>query len=201
MALISRSAILFLSYFAWILMDPAVSLGATRASIVDLELSNQHGILAIGFTIDNCFTPKMEEAILSGVPTTFRIRVILENRRWIFFKSSKLDVTLNRTIKYEGLKREFRVLLPETTQIVHTTPSFSEAKDLMSRVVDLPVIPMWRLEEDKEYTLGVKAELSKVDLPLFFRYILFFVSLWDFETDWHKTRVSLGSFSSAGDPP
>jgi len=33
--------------------------------------------------------------------------------------------------------------------------------------------------------LRVKAELEKVRLPLYLHYVLFFVSLWDFETDWY----------------
>ncbi len=41
------------------------------------------------------------------------------------------------------------------------------------------------------YELAIKAELSKVELPLFFRYIFFFVSLWDFETDWQVVTFTL----------
>ena len=38
-------------------------------------------------------------------------------------------------------------------------------------------LAMWQAE-------FVKAELEKVRLPLYLHYVLFFVSLWDFETDW-----------------
>jgi hypothetical protein len=31
----------------------------------------------------------------------------------------------------------------------------------------------------------IKAELDPVRLPLHLEYLFFFVSLWDFETDWH----------------
>jgi hypothetical protein len=38
------------------------------------------------------------------------------------------------------------------------------------------------------YELAVKAKLDPVKLPLRLECILFFVSLWDFETDWcHRT--------------
>jgi len=33
--------------------------------------------------------------------------------------------------------------------------------------------------------LGAKAELNKLTLPFHLHYVLFFVSLWDFETDWY----------------
>ncbi len=186
-----RVTILILGLILSALLVPSQSFAKTKASIQDLDVRIEDGIVIIGFVIDNCFSPKMEEAVLSGVPTTFHIRILVQNRRWLFLRSNVLDVTLERTIKYERLKREFRVILPETTELVHTTTSFFEAKEWMSRVEDLALIPTWRLDENREYTLRVKAELSKVNLPLFFRYIFFFVSLWDFETDWHNTPLIL----------
>jgi hypothetical protein len=29
------------------------------------------------------------------------------------------------------------------------------------------------------------AQLDKIRLPFYLHYVLFFVSLWDFETDWY----------------
>jgi len=29
------------------------------------------------------------------------------------------------------------------------------------------------------------AELDKIRLPLYLHYVFFFLSLWDFETDWY----------------
>jgi hypothetical protein len=46
------------------------------------------------------------------------------------------------------------------------------------------------MQKEATYQIRMKAELSKVNLPLFFRYIFFFVSLWDFETDWQKVTFS-----------
>jgi len=95
------------------------------------------------------------------------------------------DFTLRHTIRYNRLNNEFQVDLPEHPQRILVTRSFDEAKKWMSTVENLPVIPTWWLSRNQEYYLKVKAELSKVELPLFFRYILFWVSLWDFETEWY----------------
>ncbi|NQT10914.1 MAG: DUF4390 domain-containing protein, partial [Desulfobacteraceae bacterium] len=35
------------------------------------------------------------------------------------------------------------------------------------------------------YQIRAKAELGKLTLPFYLHYILFFVSLWDVETDWY----------------
>jgi hypothetical protein len=126
----------------------------------------------------------MEEAILNGVPTTFRILVSVEKPS-LLLNSKVADFTLRHTIRYNRLNNEFQVDLPEHPQKILVTRNFDEAKKWMSTVDNLPVIPTCWLRKDQEYYLNVKAELSKVELPLFFRYILFWVSLWDFETEWY----------------
>jgi hypothetical protein len=162
-----------------------------KAEIVDIEMAQDPENLKVSFYIKDCFTESLEEAIQSGVPTTFRILVVLEKPGALFFQTEILNVVLEHTIKYDYLKNEYHVQLPENPDTTLVTKDFIEAKQLMSTVKDLPLIPLWRLQKDQVYQLRVKAELSKVELPLFFRYIFFFVSLWDFETDWQKVTLSL----------
>jgi len=52
-------------------------------------------------------------------------------------------------------------------------------------VKGLKVAPLQRLVKGNKYQLRVKAELQKVRLPLNLHYVLFFLSLWDFDTDWY----------------
>jgi len=56
---------------------------------------------------------------------------------------------------------------------------------MMADVSNVQVIPLENLERNSQYLLRIKAELNKVKLPLYLHYVLFFVSLWDFQTDWH----------------
>ena len=109
----------------------------------------------------------------------------IEKPSLMLVKSEVVEFVLEHKIKYNRINNEFQVYLPEHPEKVLVTGSFDEAKKWMSTVENLPIIPTVRLQKDQEYYLKVKAELSKVELPLFFRYILFWVSLWDFETDWH----------------
>ena len=41
------------------------------------------------------------------------------------------------------------------------------------------------LEKGQQYQVRAKAKLSKLTLPFYLHYILFFMSMWDFETDWY----------------
>ena len=166
-------------------------LAKNKAEIADIKVAREHGNVEVSFRIEDCFTPKMEEAIKNGVATTFRIRVVLEKSGAGFFRSQLLDIVLEHSIKFDRLKNEYRLKLPEYPDQAIVTHDFEEAKRLMATVNELPVIPLWRLVKDKTYTLRLKAELSKVQLPVFLRYVLFFMSLWDFESDWHNANFSV----------
>jgi len=133
----------------------------------------------------------MEEARQNGVPTTFRLLVALEKPSAVFVRSVVVDFAIEHTIKYNRLNNEYQVHLPEHPQKMLVTRDFDQAKSWMSTVNDLPVIHTCWLRKDLEYTLKAKAELSKVALPLFLRYIIFWVSLWDFETDWQAVQFTM----------
>ena len=168
---------------------PSVCVAApNKAEISKIVIDKNGKNLEASFRLIDCFNSDMEEAILNGVPTTFRILVSVEKPSIFLVKSKVADFTLQHTIRYNRLNNEFQVELPEHPQKILVTRNFDEAKKWMSTVDNLPVIPTCWLTKDQEYYLNVKAELSKVELPLFFRYILFWVSLWDFETEWYTVE-------------
>ena len=175
----------FLFFLAVLTACPPICASArNKAQISNIEIDKEGKNLEASFRLIDCFNTDMEEAILNGVPTTFRIIVYVEKPS-LLLASKIADFTLRHTIKYNRLNNEFQVELPEHPQRILVTRSFDEAKRWMSTVENLPVIPTCWLHRDQRYYLKVRAELSKVELPLFFRYILFWVSLWDFETEWY----------------
>jgi Domain of unknown function (DUF4390) len=190
-----RSSILhklILCLIAIMIAFPCFSVSAKdKADIVDIAVDKNGKDLEVSFRLENCFTPKMEEAIQNGVQTTFRILVAVEKPGVLLIKSQVVDFMLEHTIKYNRLNNEFQISLPEHPGKTLVTRDFNEAKRWMSTVENLPVIPTCWLRQDQEYSLKVKAELSKVELPLFFRYVFFWVALWDFETDWQKVNFSM----------
>ena len=102
-----------------------------------------------------------------------------------WFDKDIADIEVTHTIKYDNLKKEFTVERSWKEDNPEVTKSFKEAKKWMTEIKSLKIIPLNRLEKNEQYQLRVKAEVSKKTLPLYLHYILFFVSLWDFETDWY----------------
>jgi hypothetical protein len=170
--------------FCFLLSFPS-PLQAAEATLSDIIVTNTQEDLLVFFDIKGCFTREMEEAILNGIPTTFTIVIKLYRTRTAWRDASIASITLEHTIKYDSLKNEFRVTRSEEDNAEIVIKDFEAAKKAMAEIRNIRVVPLRELQERGKYQLRVKAELEKVRLPLYLHYVLFFVSLWDFETDWY----------------
>jgi hypothetical protein len=95
------------------------------------------------------------------------------------------DLTLIHTVKYNNLKKEYAVYRSWDSNSPVIVQSFVAAKTLMTEIDSLKVIPLGQLEKGKQYKIQAKAKLRRVTLPYYLHYVLFFLSFWDFETDWY----------------
>jgi hypothetical protein len=143
-----------------------------------------NGVWKVSFEVENCFTERMEEAIRSGIRTTFTFYIDLyQKRSW--WKDRKVDsVEFHHTVQYHPIQKVYQVTLRENRSSLATS-SLEEAKKLMARVKELEVRSSSPLKPKAPAYFRMKAELDPVRLPLHLEYLFFFVSLWDFETDWH----------------
>ncbi len=158
---------------------------AQEAGLTDIIVNNTRDHLLLYLKVTGAFTEEMKEGVLSGVPTTFSFFIDLYRVRDFWFNKKVSDLTVTHTIKYNNLKKEFIVQRSwESNQPLATT-SFEEAQTLMTEIDSLRIVELNRLEKGKQYRIKAKAELSELTLPFYLHYVLFFVSLWDFETDWY----------------
>jgi hypothetical protein len=160
-------------------------LGARQAQITDIIVTNNQDYLLVYFYTKGCFTPEMNKAIMSGIPTTFNFFLELYKPRSLWPNKKLVALKLNHTIKYDTLREEFQVTLSERGNQTFILKDFAKAQEMMVDVSNIQLIPLKQMERNSQYQLRIKAELSKVTLPLYLHYVLFFVSLWDFETDWY----------------
>jgi len=158
---------------------------AQDARLDDIIVTNTRDDLLVYLKVEGAFTEKMKTAILSGVVTSFSFIVELYRVRDFWTDAQVAAVTVTHTIKYNTLKKEFAVKRSWDDDNPLNTTSFDTARQLMSDVDSLKIIPLSRLEKGQRYQIRAKAELSKVTLPFYLHYVLFFISLWDFETDWY----------------
>jgi hypothetical protein len=169
-----------------ILMLVLPAMGAAQeAALTNIVVTNTRDDLLVYMNVEGAFTAQMKEAILSGVPTTFSFFIHLFTARNFWFDKEIADLEVTHTIKYDNLKKEFDVRRSWEQNKSKTTKSFTEARKWMTEIDSLSIIALNRLEKGAQYQLRAKAELSEYTLPFYLHYVLFFVSLWDFETDWY----------------
>jgi hypothetical protein len=155
------------------------------AILTNITVSNTRDDLLLYLNLEGAFREEMKNAILSGVPATFSFFAKLNRTRNFWFDQTIADIEVTHTIVYDNLKKEFTVKRSWKEGNPEITKSFKEAQKWMTEINSLKLIPLNRLKKGEQYQLRVKAEVSKKTLPFYLHYILFFVSLWDFETDWY----------------
>jgi len=158
---------------------------AEGARLSNITVSNTRDDLLLYLNVEGAFREEMKKAILSGVPATFLFFASLNRVQNLWFDENIADIEVAHTITYDNLKKNFTITRSWEDNVPKVTKSFEEAQMLMTEIDSLKIIPLTKLEKGRQYQLRVKAEFSKKTLPFYLHYVLFFVSLWDFETDWY----------------
>jgi len=167
-----------------LLLQPGMGL-AQDAKLKNIIVTNTRDDLLIYLTVEGAFREKMETAISSGVPAAFSFFINLYRVRGFWYDKELAELKLQHTIKYDNLKNEYIVTRSWDDNQNRVVRSFDEAKILMAEIDSLKVIDLNQLQKGTRYQIRTKAQLSKLTLPFYLHYVLFFVSLWDFETDWY----------------
>jgi hypothetical protein len=168
-----------------IAMQWAVPALAEKAYLTDIVVTSDMEHLLVYITVADCFTPEMNKAIENGIETTFTFFIRLYEKRELEWDKEITDLKIRHSIKYDNLKKIYEVRLSEQGDKSITVKDFEEAKKLMADVEAVKVTTLDKLRKGVDYRIRMMAELDKITLPLNLHYVLFFLSLWDFETDWH----------------
>lgn len=189
----SRALLLVISLFLPIpklspaLLCPSLA-QAEVATIQDIIVTNSKTDLLLYFNVANCFTPAMEEGIHNGIPAIFTFYVHLDQIKNGWFNHQDATHTFQHILTHDNLREEYQVEFSEKPGNKIHTQSFAEAKRLMAEISGFKVLPLKGLTNDALYRLSAKAKLARITLPLYFHYLVPFISLWDFETDWHTVE-------------
>jgi len=171
--------------FVAVTIIPAAA-GAQEARLKNITISSENEKLLVSLEVEGAFTQDVMEAILKGVPADFSFLIKLDRSRSWWADEELADIEVTHTIKYNNLKKEFTVYRSWVDAKPIITQSLAEAQSLMSRIEGLAVIDIRQMQKDRQYHLQAKAELREMTLPFYLHYVFYFVSLWDFETDWHS---------------
>ena len=176
-----KSAVALILLMSFLFAIPA---RAEEAGLTDIVITNTRDHLLLYFTVTDCFTEDMEKAIENGIITTFTFFIRLYETRALWWDKGLADLKVSHEIQYDNLKKVYVLKLSEKQKSI-SVKDFDEAKKLMSEIVGLKVTELHKLHKDRRYQIRMMAELDEIKLPFYLHYVLFFLSLWDFETDWY----------------
>jgi hypothetical protein len=168
-----------------ILLTAPAAVHAEDAKLTNIIVTNTRDDLLLYLSVKNAFSPEIEDTIQRGVPATFSFHLNLYSVRPFWPDKEITSVNVTHTIKFDILRKEYTVTRSWESTAPSAGKSFEEAKKLMTEIDSLRIVSLQRLEKGKRYQIRAKAKLDKLTLPFYLHYVLFFVSLWDFETDWY----------------
>ncbi|MGW8209372.1 MAG: DUF4390 domain-containing protein, partial [Syntrophobacteria bacterium] len=147
---------------------------ATKASLQTIVLDSKNENLTLSFKLEGVFSEQMKEVILSGTSITFTYLVELREIKVFWMDKKIVDIKIDHMLKYDVLKKEFVIKRSWEIDEVLITKSFVEAQNLMAAIRSLRILPFSWLENGNRYQIAIKAELSKANLPLNLRPVMFF---------------------------
>ncbi len=184
-----KTRILILTILACILS--ATWAPAQGVSINNVVITKYQNNLYVYFTLEGPFSPEMEDAIKSGIQTTFTFYIVLKQHRGGLRSDPEIiKRTIKHTVKYDALLQEYTVTRNEEGAKSFVTKDFEAAKRIMAQIRFYPLVTLTMLEKGKTYRIQIKGELDKDDIPRSLRYILIFSSVWDFSTPWYVEEFS-----------
>lgn len=175
----------------FVLANASYSQSAGAAKINNVIISHTPQNILVSFDIKDGFTKEIEDAIKSGIPTAFTFIVEFYRERSIWFDEKLAEVKFRHTVKYDTMKAEYEVLLEEKAQSnkIIRLKDLSKVKELMTKAEIIQVSSPAAIQKGSMYGVKIKAKLDAVELFFPLNYMLFFVSFWDFETDWHEETI------------
>ena len=164
---------------------------AQNVFIDNVVLTKYQDNLYVYFKLEGPFSREMEEAIKSGIETTFTFYVVLKKHRGgILADPEIVERTIKHTVKYNALLKEYSVTRSEEGSNSLVTKDFDVVKRVMTQVKFYPLAPLTMLEKGNSYSVEIRSLLDKNDIPQSLRYVFFFSKAWDFSTPWYVEEFS-----------
>jgi hypothetical protein len=129
------------------------------------------------------FSPRLEEAVNSGVPLYFIVEFELSKPRWYWFDEKPVVQSLTYKVSYTPLLRQYRLTVGNNYQ---NFTRLEEVTRALSRVRDWYVADRETLKKEMTYQAAVRMRLDTAQLPKPFQVNAIASRDWSLASDWHR---------------
>lgn len=174
-----------------ILLFFCMPVGTSRASgddypyITGLALEKNARYLVVSCSVKNGLTPEIMNALRSGITVIFNYDLELTIPGFIKDQAI-LSKTIQKTIKLDSIKNEYRITLTQNNTRIITTTNINDANDILFNINQYELAPIKLLEKDKVYKIKIRLYTDKIitDLPL--NTLLNTFSNFGYKTKWYE---------------
>jgi len=142
---------------------------------------------AVTAQFDVELTPRLEEALNSGVALYFVVDFELVRPRWYWFDERSVASRLQYRLTYHALSRQYRLWTGTLHQPFATLP---EALRVLGRVRSWVVLERDQVVSGRTYQAGVRMQLDTALLPKPFQLTAITSREWSLSSDWRRFAFS-----------
>ncbi len=165
---------------------PAAAAEAAAPEIRDIAVVEKQGRLLAFASLSGGFTPKVFEAIRSGVATRFTFEIALMRDRPLIYDTEVFRRTIVHQVKYDTLKKAYTFSSKNGSdeKIVKVTKNLKVMMDWMREINGRVIAQVRDMDPNQRYYLQARANLNSVNFAFPFNYMLFFL---ENKTAWHAS--------------
>lgn len=163
---------------------------ATEVQQAEISIRGTQYVLSAD--IDYQLSDTAKEALQSGVPLFWTVRVKLLQQRAVLWAKTLMDTSIRYRLQYHALLNMYRVVIvqPERTTMdehsgdSHNFSTLSAALDSMANLRNVPLLDVAEIQPEKQYFVRIKAQFERDALPLPLRPIAYTDPQWYLSSDW-----------------
>lgn len=171
--------------------SPSVPRKNVEPAFSDITVTSSSSHLLLFAMLTNSFTDEMLQGLHSGVPIEFSFFVELAPTEQGWNSDKRISIDSRHLLSYDTIREDYTVEIEESGKRFFTFDDLRAAKKAANEINGLKVIRLEKLQPDTTYTLRIRAELYKKNLPMGLHKIIPFASWWDIQTQWHTITFTL----------
>ena len=167
-------------------LPQAALAGGIETLRAEIGVNEEQLQLAAEFRIE--LGPRLEEAVMRGVPLHFTLEYELSRPRWYWAPEVLASGALNWRLSYSALTRQYRV----TAGGLHRSfATLDEALRAITRVAALPLGSSSLLKPGETYAAAVRLTLDRSQLPKPFQLDALANRDWQADSKVHRWQFAL----------
>lgn len=178
-----KKLVLVLYLLVYGLSSPPLSAAEFSAHIKNITISQQHAWYVLNAQVEYGLSPIAKKAIQNSIPLCWHLKIRLRENG-LLYDQTVAKLNYRYRIRYHALLNTYSVKNENTGEIKKFS-SLLEALDSLSRLHNIPLIPVDDIDAHQHYQVALKLAFEKEQLPLPLRPVAYLNAEWDLSSDWY----------------